>query len=764
MGVNANLKEINGKILTERHQQVRRRATQHVQNGGGGAVVGVVTGSDKKKQNDDAAIAKVTRKARSDMTESSWLYWPALALFTVFALITRLYKIQEPDHVCWDETHFGKFGSWYINRTFFFDVHPPLGKMLIGLFGALTGYDGTFPFLKPGDKYGDAQYVGMRVCCVLLGACLVPFAFVTVWDMTKSLLGATWAALLILCDNGLVTLSQYILLDPILLFFLLGSVMGNARFRSVNTRVPFTLSWWFWLAFTGLFLACSVSVKFVGLFVVLYVGIFTVWDLWVTLGDLAHPLKHTARHFTARALCLIILPVAVYMAAFYIHLAVLNRSGSGDGFFSSAFQSQLRGNSLFNASMPKEVAYGAVLTLKNHRTGGGYLHSHWHLYPEGIGARQQQVTTYTHKDDNNKWMIKPFDRNVDLNNLSAPVELVKHGDAIRLEHIPTRRNLHGHKEPAPVTKRHYQVTGYGENGIGDANDVWRLEIVGGHEGDVLNTISSRVKLVHFLSGCALHSHNKQLPKWGYEQMEVTCSPNIRDKDNLWNVEDNHFPKLPNVSVEFYAPNFVSKFLESHAIMLQGNSGLKPKEGEVTSKPWQWPLNHRGQFFSGNQFRIYLLGNPLIWWGNLVALAVFFGLALYHLALNQRGYQRSPPSQECWERTISAGFQLFVGWFLHYAPFWVMGRVLYFHHYFPALLFNSLLTGVVLDFLLKICCARIPGQESSAIVFHWIEGIFMAMTVYSFYLFSPLSYGMQGPSSNEPNSTYAALRLLDSWEF
>lgn len=22
---------------------------------------------------------------------------------------------------------------------------------------------------------------------------------------------------------------------------------------------------------------------------------------------------------------------------------------------------------------------------------GGYLHSHWHLYPEGVGARQQQV-------------------------------------------------------------------------------------------------------------------------------------------------------------------------------------------------------------------------------------------------------------------------------------------------------------------------------------------------------------------------------------
>ena len=67
----------------------------------------------------------------------------------------------------WDETHFGKMGSYYINRTFFFDVHPPLGKMLIGLSGYLTGYDGTYPFEKPGDKYGDTQYYGMRVVSMM---------------------------------------------------------------------------------------------------------------------------------------------------------------------------------------------------------------------------------------------------------------------------------------------------------------------------------------------------------------------------------------------------------------------------------------------------------------------------------------------------------------------------------------------------------------------------------------------------------------------
>ncbi|KAG1683677.1 Protein O-mannosyl-transferase 2 [Nymphon striatum] len=710
-------------------------------------------------------------------------WWIVFGVFTFLSLYTRLYKISFPEHVCWDETHFGKMGSWYINRTFFFDVHPPLGKMLIGLSGELTGYDGKFGFIKPGDKYEDTEYVGMRIFCAVLGAALIPFCFNIVWEMTHSLGASSMAATLILLDVGILTLSRYILLDPILLFFISGAVMSMVKFDSSHDK-PFKRNWWIWLLLTGN-ISISVqsdnsdvdyepmesdnetidsyesddvdlsehedveeSVKFVGLFVVILIGIKTIFDLWKILGDLSQPMKVVFYHFAARALCLILIPVhIVYELLLY-------------SFEDIEQKSQLEGNSLYQASMPRDVAYGAIITLKNHKTGGGYLHSHWHLYPEGVGARQQQVTAYSHKDENNKFVINRYDRIVKE---TDDVEFVRNGDLVRIEHHVTTRNLHSHRESAPITKRHQQITCYGENGVGDSNDVWRVEVVGGAEGEIAHTVTSKLRFVHYLTGCALHSHSKQLPKWGYEQMEVSCNPNTRDKNNLWNVEDNIFPRLPNVSFEVYAPSFLERFIESHAVMFQGNAGLKPKEGELTSKPWQWPINYRGQFFSANEYRIYLLGNPFIWWGNIGFMLFFLMVAAIILIKWQRGFPNSEGLKKVEERLCTAGAWLFLGWMIHYVPFYGMGRVLYFHHYFPALLFSSMLTAVVVNQFLEFVHQVLPGSISQTI-YHSVTGIFYGIIFYSFYLFYPLSYGMEGPSSPSENSTMHGLRWLESWEF
>lgn len=247
------------------------------------------TNVEEKDDLDLKSIAKsneIVKELVADQstTASTRTYYSMLISVTLLSLISRLYNIDKPAHVCWDETHFGKMGSWYIKREFFFDVHPPLGKMLIGLFGILTGYDGGFAFAKPGDEYGETRYIGMRACCAMMGAAVVPLAYMSVWLLTKSLMSSLFAALLILLDVGTLTLSRHILLDPIMMFFIMMSTYSQLKFLSYRDR-PFSSQWWIWLALTGLFLASSIGVKFVGLFIVLYVGILTVNDLWKILGN-----------------------------------------------------------------------------------------------------------------------------------------------------------------------------------------------------------------------------------------------------------------------------------------------------------------------------------------------------------------------------------------------------------------------------------------------------------------------------------------------
>ncbi|XP_045162576.2 protein O-mannosyl-transferase 2-like [Mercenaria mercenaria] len=692
-------------------------------------------------------------------SDQNVLYYAVLTVVTVLAFVTRLYKLEVPSWVCWDETHFGKMGSWYINHTFFFDVHPPLGKMLIGLAGHLSGYEGTFAFNKPGDEYGDIPYMGMRAMCACMGAALVPLVYMSTWLLCQSVTASLLASSFVLFELGINTLTRYILLDPILMFFIMASTYTLLKFLWYKDS-PFSLSWWFWLSATGVFLSCAIAVKFVGLFVVLLAGYSTIADLWRLLGNHKLPLIEIIKHFVARAACLIVLPVICYMIFFAIHFAALYKSGHGDGFYSSQFQSTLEGNRLHNISMPDSFAYGSVVSLKHQRTGGTYLHSHPHLYPEEHPPRQQQITGYSHKDENNMWRIKPSHYEPSEDN-SYPV-FVKNGDLVRLEHIHTRRNLHSHREPAPLTSRHFQVSGYGQDGKGDANDIWQIVVPGVEEGAQIRVVQSKFKLIHYHVKCALFAHDKKLPKWGFEQQEITCNPDVKAGKTLWSVEEIRDKRLPDVSFEVHKPSFLDKFIESHAVMTQGNAGLKPQEGEVTSRPWQWPINLRGQVFSGKDHRVYLLGNPIIFYGLLVVMALFFLIYLVHSVKVQRGVKMTKEVSDFKERTFSACWWAMIGWSLHYFTFWPMTRVLYFHHYFPALLYGFMLGGITLDYMIKMLCNSLP-RSLSVVVFHTCIGILLSGTAYSFYLFHPLTYGMSGPQANNPESNMYGLKWLDTWE-
>ncbi|KAF8902816.1 hypothetical protein CPB84DRAFT_836063 [Gymnopilus junonius] len=49
-------------------------------------------------------------------------------IYTLLSCWTRFHRIGASNIVVWDEAHFGKFGSHYLKREFYFDVHPRWGR------------------------------------------------------------------------------------------------------------------------------------------------------------------------------------------------------------------------------------------------------------------------------------------------------------------------------------------------------------------------------------------------------------------------------------------------------------------------------------------------------------------------------------------------------------------------------------------------------------------------------------------------------------
>ena len=183
---------------------------------------------------------------------------------------------------------FGKFGSHYIKREFYFDVHPPLGKMLVGLSGVLAGYNGSFEF-KSGEKYPEElNYTFMRLFNSAFGAVCVPLAYYTARELNFRRPAVWLVTLMVLFENSYATISRFILLDSMLLCFTFTTVLCWARFHRLRHE-SFSVEWFTWLFLTGISIGCVCSVKWVGMFGTALVGLYTIEDLWNKFGDLKMP-------------------------------------------------------------------------------------------------------------------------------------------------------------------------------------------------------------------------------------------------------------------------------------------------------------------------------------------------------------------------------------------------------------------------------------------------------------------------------------------
>jgi dolichyl-phosphate-mannose-protein mannosyltransferase len=456
---------------------------------------------------------------------------------------------------------------------------------------------------------------------------------------------------------------------------------------------------------------------------------------------------------------------------FAIHFICLVNPGDGDGFMSSEFQATL--NSKGMQDVPVDVALGSRVSIRHHNTQGGYLHSHDLMYP--TGSKQQQITLYPHKDENNVWLLENMTQPLDIKgepingslawDALSPPTFINDGDVIKLLHVATSRRLHSHDVRPPVTEAEWQneVSAYGYEGFeGDANDYFRVEIIkkmsdGEEANKRVRTIQTKFRLVHVLTGCTLFSHKVKLPEWASEQQEVTCAKGGTLPNSVWYVEQNEHPLLAEDAekVNYRNPGFFGKFWELQKVMWNTNAGLIESHA-WDSRPPSWPILRRGINFWGKDHRqIYLIGNPIVWWSSTLAIAIFVvfkGLAVLRWQRGFRDYNNTVFKRFDYEIGTSV-----LGWALHYFPFYLMQRQLFLHHYFPALYFAIIALCQIYDYV----TARIPGIGLRERPFIGRIGVvcFLALSIIAFGLYAPLAYG-----NPWTQSACNQVKLFSTWDW
>lgn len=690
----------------------------------------------------------------------------ALCVFMTSYLIKE-YRIERGNYLIWDEAHFIKFSNYYLQRKFYFDVHPPLGKMLTAIGGLLAEQKGDY---KDTTAYpNDFDYAMMRRLHAFMGSFCPLFAYLILRKIGFSLARSFVCSLLFIFDNGFTSISRIVLLDPHLLSFIAGTTYymvalygpnqrtGKYRGKSPHHGSPGGTASYISrdilpnshatasprhaaLSKTALFglgcmLGCVISVKWIGCLTMLLVGLFVIYDLYQKL--LCYQMRSLLRDFILYSVFLIGLPILIYMGTFFVHFHILRNSGDGDGSMSIPFQMRLLNNPLRKTR--KYIEFGKQVTIH----GEGYLHSHKHEYPTSAPVEEEeksfQTTAYGAKDSNNNFYFQKVSD-------STEVTFLENNDEVVLHHAEATCYLGIDGLTAYVGKGRRVVC---KEGVPMTHSVWILERASKAVDPKVSALTDKFRLLNREAGCYISASGEVYPPWGYGQGEILCQPE-QDKATLWTVEENLWSDEVNNPLHHgLSKSFLGSFLELNKEMHRANKGLKTDESlepdHIISRPTEWPILRRGLRMTQwtSQYKFYMFANPFLFYCSTLCLFLSPLCFLLDKIRLSRAPDGSRERKKLQRRVARDAFFLPIaigGWAIHYLAFFCVGRVLYFHHYFPPYFFSLLLL-----------CHSLRRTRILLV-------LFVALVILFYCLYSPLTYGFLDAKK------MSFLKLLPTWDF
>lgn len=276
------------------------------------------------------------------------------------AVLTRFIWLTRPRSIVFDEVYFRDAALRYKDSSFYFDPHPPLGKLILAGWGWLVGVDAehSAPECTPGNgvtcppvpPLSQDPAVALRVIPALAGAALIVVFYYFLRELGTGRKVATLGASLLLLDNALTLESRLILLDSMLLCFgMAACTVFLAARRSTGRRH------WVLLVIAAVLGGMCISIKITGACVFGFIGII---GLFTTIEG-----RVSWRRWIPQTGVLLVIPAVVFLGSYVVHDSMLHNSGDGDRFMNEQFQSTLRGSPNYdpNASM------GEIARLKDYK-------------------------------------------------------------------------------------------------------------------------------------------------------------------------------------------------------------------------------------------------------------------------------------------------------------------------------------------------------------------------------------------------------------
>ncbi|EPY50841.1 O-mannosyltransferase Ogm1 [Schizosaccharomyces cryophilus OY26] len=674
-------------------------------------------------------------------------------LLSVVAFAVRVQRLMNPSKVVFEELRYVNYAVDYASNKFVMDVYPPLGKLLLS-FG-LTFMNSNPDLTKvshPGQEFPSFETArSLRLIIAAFGSLLIPLMYGNVYLSSNSKMAAFMASVFAIFDNGLITMSRYVMIEIPTLFFM-GLTSFFWMYYENQQKYPFALKWHISLLYTGISLGLTISTKLSGLFTLFWILVLALFHLWNLIGDLTVPITRIIRYGFNYTFYLIGVPMVVYLGIFAVHSKLAYKSNIYDSFLTPEYKYSLEGNDF--GEEYADVAYGSLVTIRNAIPEHGYLHSNELVYPEG--TKQQIISLVDHPNQNTLWIIEHENA---ADNDRKKIELLKDGSIVRLRHIMTGRALHSHDHRPLVSNHDWQleVSGYGGFGFeGDGNDLFRIQILDrpsrhASSNGTVEAFNTYFRLIHVFTNCELMTSHRRLPDWGQDHREVTCCRNCIERSTTWVIESNFHDAMPSDArkTNYRKPSFFEKFIEANKLMwLKDRKMGDGHEFESHALTWPFLLGPL-RFMSDQNLQVYFMGNPVVWY-SVVSLIVFFALVMLFFAARwNMGYNDCGP--KFYHHSYNIG-KFALAWFIHWAPYILETDRVFLYHYLPALYFGIMALGVGWAFVGNVIFEHRPA-------FSFVTAAFITLMFGVYYLYSPFTF-----MTPLTQSSCQSLELKGSWNF